>query len=198
MVAVRDRGSKQRRRQGPSPSSFPASTPQSHSQAVSYVSRRRMDAVDFDPDEVDEEGLPLVYNEDRINAVWSARLGELAGRWATFAGISAPWLTRLATAVVRGTLERDRAALARDAVDNLEKLGPTYVKLGQILSSRYVWGRKRGGRRVGVRERREEEERGGRGAPLPLFDAHELLSSPQKFESRSRPLSPRKRTQTTH
>ena len=117
-----------------------------------------MDAVDFDPDEVDEEGLPLVYNEDRINAFWSARLGELAGRWATFAGISAPWLTRLATAVVRGTLERDRAALARDAVDNLEKLGPTYVKLGQILSIRYVWGRKRGGRRVGVRERREDEE----------------------------------------
>ena len=105
-------------------------------QAVSYVSRRRMDAVDFDPDEVDEEGLPLVHNEDRINAFWSARLGELAGRWATFAGISAPWLTRLATAVVRGTLERDRASLARDAVDNLEKLGPTYVKLGQILSIR--------------------------------------------------------------
>ena len=38
--------------------------------------------------------------------------------------------------VVRGTLERDRAGLARDAVDNLEKLGPTYVKLGQILSIR--------------------------------------------------------------
>jgi hypothetical protein len=29
-------------------------------QEVSYVSRRRMDAADFDPDEVDEDGLPLV------------------------------------------------------------------------------------------------------------------------------------------
>ena len=104
--------------------------------AVSYVSRRRLDEADFDPDEVDEEGLPLIYNEDKINSYWSGRLRELAGRWASFAGIAAPWLTRLATAVVRGTLERDRAGLARDAVDNLEKLGPTYVKLGQILSIR--------------------------------------------------------------
>jgi len=183
MVAVRDRGSKQRRRQVPSPF-FPH-----HlnfipllSQAVSYVSRRRMDAVDFDPDEVDEEGLPLVYNEERINAFWSARLGELAGRWASFAGISAPWLTRLATAVVRGTLERDRAALARDAVDNLEKLGPTYVKLGQILSIRYVC--------VGPEER-EKRERGERererrvvskgGLSSPLLDARALLSTPRKI-----------------
>ena len=104
--------------------------------AVSYVSRRRLDEADFDPDEVDVEGLPLVYNEDKINSYWRGRLGELAGRWASFAGIAAPWLTRLATAVVRGTLEKDRASLARDAVDNLEKLGPTYVKLGQILSIR--------------------------------------------------------------
>jgi aarF domain-containing kinase len=96
-------------------------------QAVSYVSRRRMDEADFDPDEVDEEGLPLVYNEERISAFWSARLGELASRWASFAAISAPWLTRLVTAVVRGTIEKDRGGLARDAVDNLEKLGPTYV-----------------------------------------------------------------------
>lgn len=94
-------------------------------QAVSYVSRRRLDAVDFDPDEVDEEGLPLVYNEERISAFWSARLGELAGRWGSFAAISAPWLTRLVTSVVRGTMEQDRGSLARDAVDNLEKLGPT-------------------------------------------------------------------------
>ena len=84
-----------------------------------------MDAADFDPDEVDEEGLPLVYNEERISAFWSARLGELASRWASFAAISAPWLTRLVTSVVRGTIEKDRGSLARDAVDNLEKLGPT-------------------------------------------------------------------------
>lgn len=33
---------------------------------VSYVSRRRLDDVDFDPDEVDAEGLPLVYNEEAL------------------------------------------------------------------------------------------------------------------------------------
>ena len=59
-------------------------------QEVSYVSRRRMDAADFDPDEVDDEGLPLVYNEEKIAAFWGSRPGELAGRWATFATVSVP------------------------------------------------------------------------------------------------------------
>jgi hypothetical protein len=49
-------------------------------QATSYVSRRRLDDEDFDPDAVDEEGLPLVYNEERIAAFWGTRPGELAGR----------------------------------------------------------------------------------------------------------------------
>ena len=176
-MAVRDRGSEQRRRYDPHLFlHLPTPSIQLTRQAVSYVSRRRMDAVDFDPDEVDEEGLPLVYNEDRINALWSARLGELAGRWATFARISAPWLTRLATAVVRGTLERDRAALARDAVDNLEKLGPTYVKLGQILSIRYAWCQ-RGSKREGERRKRGKEEGGGG----PLLSRLRALDAPSSF-----------------
>jgi hypothetical protein len=37
---------------------------------------------------VDEEGLPLVYNEARIAAFWSKRPGELASRWTRFAAIS--------------------------------------------------------------------------------------------------------------
>jgi hypothetical protein len=48
---------------------------------VSYVSRRRLDDEDFDPDAVDEDGLPLVYNEQRIASYWGRRPGELAGRW---------------------------------------------------------------------------------------------------------------------
>lgn len=51
-------------------------------QAASYVSRRRLDDEDFDPDAVDDEGLPLVYNEQRIAAFWSTRPGELASRCA--------------------------------------------------------------------------------------------------------------------
>lgn len=52
------------------------------------MSRRRLDAADFDPDEVDEDGLPLVYNEDRIALYWKGRPGELTSRWTKFAGIS--------------------------------------------------------------------------------------------------------------
>jgi hypothetical protein len=58
---------------------------------VSYVSKRRLDAADFDPDAVDAEGLPLVYNEEAIAVFWKARPGEMAGRWAKFAGISGAW-----------------------------------------------------------------------------------------------------------
>ncbi|WIA28266.1 hypothetical protein OEZ86_010821 [Tetradesmus obliquus] len=104
--------------------------------AVSYVSRRRLDAPDFDPDAVDEEGLPLVYNEARIAAFWGKRPGELASRWTRFAAISAPWLTKMANAFLTGRLEARQAELAADAVDNLERLGPTFIKLGQIMSIR--------------------------------------------------------------
>lgn len=57
-------------------------------QGLSYVSRRRFDDTSFDPDAVDEDGLPLVYNEERISQFWKGRPGELATRWARFAGIS--------------------------------------------------------------------------------------------------------------
>jgi predicted unusual protein kinase regulating ubiquinone biosynthesis (AarF/ABC1/UbiB family) len=49
---------------------------------------------------------------------------------------TAPWLTKLANAFLSGRLEERQAELARDAVNNLEQLGPTYIKLGQILSIR--------------------------------------------------------------
>lgn len=78
--------------------------------SVSYVSRRRLDSADFDRDEVDEDGLPLVYNEERIAQFWSKRPGELASRWGNFAAISAPWLTGLANAAISGRLQVGRAA----------------------------------------------------------------------------------------
>ena len=49
-----------------------------------------------------------------------------------------PWLTKLATAVLRGRLEQEQDGLAREAVRNLERLGPTFLKLGQVLSIRCV------------------------------------------------------------
>lgn len=57
------------------------------------------------------------------------------------APFAVPWLTKLANAVIRGWLQDPgtQRSLARDAVDNLERLGPTYIKLGQIMSIRCVW-----------------------------------------------------------
>eukprot|EP00798_Chlamydomonas_sp_ICE-L_P020473 gene20473-27261_t len=104
--------------------------------SVSYVSRRRMDKGDFDPDAVDDEGLPLVYNEEKLSAFWSNRPGELASRFTRFTSISAPWLASLANAAIQGKLEERQVGLAKTAVENLEKLGPTFIKLGQILSIR--------------------------------------------------------------
>ncbi len=48
-------------------------------------------------------------------------------------------MTKLANAVLTGKLEARQRELAADAVDNLEKLGPTFIKLGQIMSIRYGW-----------------------------------------------------------
>lgn len=38
--------------------------------------------------------------------------------------------------MLTGRLQNRQADLARDAVDNLERLGPTFIKLGQIMSIR--------------------------------------------------------------
>jgi len=55
---------------------------------VSYVSRRRMDDAGFDSDAVDADGLPLVYNEQRIADYWKGKPGELLKRWTRFTAIS--------------------------------------------------------------------------------------------------------------
>ena len=73
-----------------------------------------------------------------MQLVLLCRWGELASRWTMFAGISIPWLTRLATAVLRGRLEQEQVQLAKDAVKNFERLGATYIKIGQVLSVRHV------------------------------------------------------------
>jgi predicted unusual protein kinase regulating ubiquinone biosynthesis (AarF/ABC1/UbiB family) len=46
---------------------------------------------------------------------------------------TAPWLTKLANAALTGKLVERQRELAADAVDNLEKLGPTFIKLGAML-----------------------------------------------------------------
>lgn len=72
-----------------------------------------MDQPDFDPYEIDSDGLPLVYNEERVATFWKGKFGkrfdllsrailaelvlnnnllpfagELSSRWARFAAVS--------------------------------------------------------------------------------------------------------------
>ncbi|KAJ1474300.1 hypothetical protein T484DRAFT_3645222 [Baffinella frigidus] len=88
---------------------------------------------------VDEEGLPLVYNKEAIEKYWKAQDGALQGRWREFLGITVPFLTKLVAMLVRGgpdEVTRNTAELAKEARMNLEKLGPTYIKAGQMMSVR--------------------------------------------------------------
>lgn len=52
-----------------------------------------MDDATFDPDAVDEDGLPLVYNEQRIASFWRKRPGELTGDKPGFVTTTTPLYT---------------------------------------------------------------------------------------------------------
>jgi len=90
---------------------------------------------------VDEVGLPLVYNREAIQKYWEKEGSALQERWGEFTRLSVPFLTRLVTLLLKGggsfdELNANAASLATDARIIMEKLGPTYVKLGQTLSVR--------------------------------------------------------------
>mmetsp|Transcript_97166 Transcript_97166/g.245055 ORF Transcript_97166/g.245055 Transcript_97166/m.245055 type:complete len:865 (-) Transcript_97166:164-2758(-) len=102
----------------------------------SYVSQQAAEQGDEDPNAVDGDGLPLVYSVERIARFWDTQPGELAQRWSFFLGISTPFITQFFYSLLNNRLWEDEADLARKAVDNLTQLGPTFVKLGQVLSIR--------------------------------------------------------------
>ena len=88
---------------------------------------------------VDEVGLPLVYDKDLIQKYWKKQGSALSQRWTEFLGYAVPFLTKLLTILVSGgtpELKSQGAALAKDAREIFEKLGPTYIKLGQMMSVR--------------------------------------------------------------
>ena len=110
----------------------------------SYVSKGRGagagdDASADGPAAVDAEGLPLVYDAAAIQAFWAKQGGALQRRWGEFLSLSVPFLTRVATLSITGgavELSKNEASLARDARVIIEKLGPTYIKAGQMMSVR--------------------------------------------------------------
>eukprot|EP00448_Togula_jolla_P013946 CAMPEP_0170579030 /NCGR_PEP_ID=MMETSP0224-20130122/5770_1 /TAXON_ID=285029 /ORGANISM="Togula jolla, Strain CCCM 725" /LENGTH=846 /DNA_ID=CAMNT_0010902035 /DNA_START=10 /DNA_END=2550 /DNA_ORIENTATION=- len=101
----------------------------------SYVSQQSV-LLDGNEDAVDEDGLPLSYSVERIASFWDTRPSELSDRWNRFLAISTPFVTRFAFAAINNKLWDEEEELARLAVNNMTELGPTFVKLGQVLSIR--------------------------------------------------------------
>ena len=79
---------------------------------------------------IDDEGLPLVYDKDLIEAYWSKERGALQQRWGTFAGKAVPFLTKLLTLFIRdGSIkEEEIPGLSRQARKDLQDLGGTLYK----------------------------------------------------------------------
>jgi aarF domain-containing kinase len=90
-------------------------------------------------DLVDEDGLPLAYNKEAIQKYWSGQEGALQKRWLEFLSEAVPFLTKVASCLITGgtdALNENARELAKDARVSIEKLGPTYVKMGQMMSVR--------------------------------------------------------------
>ena len=87
---------------------------------------------------LDEEGLPLVYDKDLIEQYWRKERGALNKRWSYFVGKAVPFLTRLVGLfIAEGKIEdRHIPGLSEQARMDLQDLGPTFIKAGQMMSVR--------------------------------------------------------------
>mmetsp|Transcript_17962 Transcript_17962/g.36203 ORF Transcript_17962/g.36203 Transcript_17962/m.36203 type:complete len:989 (+) Transcript_17962:82-3048(+) len=98
----------------------------------SYISLDKTDNA------LDEEGLPLVYDKDLIEQYWRKERGALNKRWSYFVGKAVPFLTKLVGLFIAdGKIEeRHIPGLSEQARIDLQDLGPTFIKLGQMMSVR--------------------------------------------------------------
>ena len=80
--------------------------------------------------------LPLVYDEAALEAFCARRQREMNQRWAKFLRLTVPFVARVGTSFSLGQLEKEEVSIARDLCNLLSALGPTFVKLGQLVSSR--------------------------------------------------------------
>jgi len=103
---------------------------------VSYVSRIVLDEDDISGDLVDDDGMPLVYNMEKLEAYWEQYPGELTNRWAEFLGVGVPYMSKIIGGFAAGNLEDQEEELAKQATKSIIELGPTFIKLGQVLSIR--------------------------------------------------------------
>ncbi|CAM9922635.1 unnamed protein product, partial [Ectocarpus sp. 13 AM-2016] len=86
----------------------------------------------------DADGLPLVYDSDSIGRYWDKRPGELNSRWSKFLSVTVPFVTRVVRDYTSGSIMKNEAVLARDLRIVIEKLGPTFIKVGHMATSVFV------------------------------------------------------------
>ena len=88
--------------------------------------------------ELDEDGLPLVYDKELIEKFWARERGALNSRWSFFVGKAVPFLTKMITLFIRDGKIADKEIpdLSRQARVDLQELGPTFIKAGQMMSVR--------------------------------------------------------------
>lgn len=99
----------------------------------SYISMDREAAA-----ELDEEGLPRVYDKELIEKYWAKERGALNRRWGDFVGKAVPFLTKLTTLFIRDgkIVDSEIPALSKKAREDLQDLGATFIKAGQMMSVR--------------------------------------------------------------
>lgn len=100
--------------------------------AKSYIS------LDKSTNDVDEAGLPLAYDKDLIEKFWKKERGALNKRWSYFVSKAVPFLTKLTTLfIAEGRIDdRHIPGLSKQARLDLQDLGPTFIKAGQMMSVR--------------------------------------------------------------
>lgn len=87
---------------------------------------------------LDEDGLPLVYDKDAIELYWKKEKGALNQRWNFFVGKAVPFLTRMTALFIKDGKIKDEyiAELSTQARLDIQELGPTFIKAGQMMSVR--------------------------------------------------------------
>ena len=102
------------------------------STAKSYI------ALDTSQTVIDEDGLPLRYDKDAIETYWKKERGALNQRWGYFVSKTVPFLTRLTTLFIKDGKIDDKyiPELSEQARIDLQDLGPTFIKAGQMMSVR--------------------------------------------------------------
>jgi hypothetical protein len=98
-------------------------------------------ALDKTQQQVDEEGLPLVYDKELIEKYWSKQQGALNQRWGYFVGKTVPFLTRLTTLFIRDGKIKEKyiPELSQQARIDLQDLGPTFIKVITLFVSSIIF-----------------------------------------------------------